>query len=74
MDLLEIKTSNHSLRSSGTLMLRVPAIKSKATLGDRSFFFAPKLWNCLPSNILQKETLASSKNSLKTYFFKLAYN
>ena len=61
-------------RSSSSLLLSVPAIKSRATLGDRAFIFAaPKLWNSLPSELREIKSIATFKRHLKTYLFKLAY-
>ena len=39
-DLVVIKSANYNLRSTNSMLLEVPAIKSKTTLGDRSFAMA----------------------------------
>ena len=39
-DLLCIKTSSYNLRSSGSLLLAMPAVRTKVTLGDRAFVYA----------------------------------
>ena len=50
--LISVKTSCYNLRGSNTLLLAMPSVKSKATLGDRTFAIAaPSLWNSLPSEL-----------------------
>ena len=57
------------------MLLEVPTIKSKTTLGDRSFAMAaPKLWNTLPTELRRIQSVATFKCHLKTYLFKLAYD
>ena len=47
--LISIKTSCYNLRGSNTLLLAMPSVKSKATLGDQAFTVAtPSLWYSLP--------------------------
>ena len=75
-ELLELKTSSrYNLRSSNDKhLLEHPKIKSKVTLGDRSFTVAaPKLWNNLPSALWNASNIDSFKRLLKTYLFKEAY-
>ena len=68
--LISIETSCYNLRGSKTLLLAMPPVKSKATLGDRAFAVAaPSLWNSLPSE-LRSNTCVTH---LKTYLFSLAY-
>ena len=44
------------------------------TYGDRAFSIAgPKLWNDLPLEIRKCASVATFKQSLKTFLFKLAY-
>ena len=51
-DLLTFKTSFYNLRSSGSILLSIPAVRSKTTSGDRAFVVAaPKLWNSLPKEL-----------------------
>ena len=62
--------SNDSL--SGTLI--VPRFK-KLKHGGRSFStVAPSLWNCLPSDIRNADTVSLFKSMLKTHMFKEYYN
>ena len=47
-----VKTSCYNLRGSNTLLLDMPPVKSKATLGDRAFAVAaPSLRNSLHSDL-----------------------
>ena len=63
-----------SLRSSNANLLTVPRTSMK-TYGDRSFsVVAPVLWNTLPDCIKSSQTLYSFKKSLKTHFFKQAFD
>ena len=42
----------YNLRSSGQIFLASPTLRTKVTLGDRSFqVAAPKLWNALPREL-----------------------
>ena len=51
------------------LLLEIPSIKSKKTLGDRSFkMAAPAVWNNLPYNLRNGTNFNKFKSSLKTYF------
>ena len=51
-DLLTFKSSLYNLRSSGSILLSMPAVRSK-TLGDRAFMVAaPTIWNSLPKELL----------------------
>ena len=52
-ELLTFKSSLYNLRSSGSiLVLSMPAVRPKTTLGDRAFMVAaPTLWNCLPKEL-----------------------
>ena len=62
-----------SLRSSNLLLLKITKTRSKS-YGDRAFQnSAPKIWNSLPLNIRQCETLASFKSKLKEHLFKESY-
>ena len=76
-EIIKIKshTHRHNLRSrQDTLLLEIPRIRSKVTLGDRSFLVAaPKLWNNLPLKIRKSPTLQTFKTLLKTYLFQYAY-
>ena len=71
--LLNFKTYSRSLRSSCKEYLVVPRSRLK-TYGDRAFSIAgPKLWNDLPLEIRKCASVATFKQSLKTFLFKLAY-
>ncbi len=73
-DLLKIKRSLYSLRSSAALTLEVPKTRHE-TLGDRSFMSAaPREWNTLPSERRSLDDLAVFKKQLKTYYFTVALN
>ncbi len=53
--------------------LIIPRI-STSTAGGISFFhLAPKLWNNLPNNVREADTLCQFKSRLKTHLFNLAY-
>ena len=72
-DLLDFKTYSRSLRSSCKEYLVVPRSRLK-TYGDRAFSIAgSKLWNDLPLEIRICASVATFKQSLKTFLFKLAY-
>ena len=72
-DLLNFKTYSRSLRSSCKEYLVVPRSRLK-TYGDRAFSIAgPKSWNDLPLEIRKCVSVATFKQSLKTFLFKLAY-
>ena len=72
-DMLQVKSSEYSLRSTDTLTLEVPKTNCK-TLGDRSFqAVAPREWNVLPSDLRVVNDFNVFKCRLKTHFFSLAY-
>ncbi len=61
------------LRSQNSVHLIIPRI-SKSTAGCRYFFYlAPKLWNNLPNNVREADTLCQFKSRLKTHLFNLVY-
>ena len=71
--LLHVRSSLRRLRSSSTTILSIPRTKSKA-FGDRAFeHCAPVLWNQLPDDIKNCQTLASFKSKLKTHLFIQAF-
>lgn len=73
-ELLSIHAPSRALRSAELLLLDVPRTQFK-TRGDRAFSAAaPRLWNNLPLSIRSAQSLHCFKSSLKTYFFKLAFN
>ncbi len=72
-DLLDKKHTTHNTRSADTNVLKIPATKL-VTCGDRAFQkAAPTLWNDLPTNHRNIDSLASSKTKLKTHLFTIYY-
>ena len=72
-DLLTFKSSLYNLRSSGSILLSMPAVRLK-TLGDRAFMVAaPRLWNSLPKELCAITNVNSFKAHIKTYLFKTLY-
>ena len=72
-DLLTFKSSLYNLRSSDSILLSMPAARSK-TLGDRAFMVAaPRLWNSLPKELRAITNVNSFKAHIKTYLFKTLY-
>ena len=70
----DVSFSRYCLRLTNSLTLNYPALKSRKTLGDRSFFVAaPKLWNKLPSDIRDLNSINSFKTAIKTYLFRQAF-
>ena len=73
-ELILPQTSTRSLRSTDSLLLRVPKTKL-STMGDRAFSSAaPRLWNRLPAQLRAPQTLDAFKAGLKTYLFREAFN
>ena len=73
-DIVQKHQPTRSLRSTEKSLLVVPVLRT-ATYGERCFSrHAAILWNDLPENIKQLNTLSSFKRPLKTYLFKLAYD
>ena len=74
--MLQKKPSHtRSTRSSSYTMplLNRPA-HSKATLCDRSFYFASSsVWNSIPNDVRCAPSLSSFQFRLKTYVFRSAY-
>ena len=72
-NLLTFKSSLYNLRSSGSILLSMPAVRSK-TLGDRaSMVAAPRLWNSPPKELRTITNVNSFKAHIKTYLFKTLY-
>ena len=60
--------------SSYTMPLLNRPAHSKATLGDRLFYFAYfSVWNSIPNDVMCAPSLSSSKSRLKTYLLRSAY-
>ena len=75
VDLIAVAAqSRYNLRSRNAT-LSVPAnARCLPILGDQAFqSAAPKLWNSLPAEIRNIQSLTSFKRALKTYFFKTAF-
>ena len=75
IELINIKPrSIYNLRSNQSLLLDPPKGKMLVTLGDRSFSAAaPYLWNSLPAELRDIQSLAIFKCKLKTYVFRAAF-
>ena len=70
----DVSLGRYCLRSLNSLTLNYPALKSCKTLGDRPFFVAaPKLWNELPSDIRDLNSINKFKTTIKTYPFRQAF-
>ena len=70
-DLLKIRSSSRSLRSSSMDYLVQPVSKTK-TYGDRAFSVcAPKLWNSIPFSIrnYKSSSVTIFKKNSKTFLF-----
>ena len=67
-DLLTKFIPPRNLRSANKSLLQMP-VKVK-TYGQRSFSYAaPHLWNSLPEEIKNSNTIDSFKSALKTFIF-----
>ena len=72
-DLLKPYQPTRSLRSASRDMLQVPRSRL-CTFGDRAFAtFAPRLWNNLPAELRQVESLEHFKSAYKTYLFSQCF-
>jgi hypothetical protein len=72
-DLLSPVVPSRPLRSSSSLLLHIPRTRTK-TYGDRAFScYAPKLWNVLPKEVRDSNTLEIFKRTLKSHLFKAAF-
>ena len=70
----ETYTPSRQLRSSVKNILVKPRYKLE-TYGKRTFKFqSADLWNKLPEELKNTDTLASFKSNLKTYLFKTAFH
>lgn len=73
-ELVHIKTSTRSLRSSSSIQLILPPARL-VTMGSRAFSrSAPYLWNSLPPYIQHSTSIATFKSHLKTNLFRQAYS
>lgn len=72
-DTIQLYQPTRALRSQNAGLLVTPRVH-KATLGRRAFSYqAPLLWNQLPANVKEAETVTAFKARLKTFLFELAY-
>ena len=74
-DLISIrKQSSYNLRSNKELLLVLPPVSFRLTLGGRTFSYAMvEEWNSLPSSIRHITSLATFKEHLQTYFYRKAF-
>ena len=74
-DMLHKKPSHtrNARSSSYTMPLLNRPAHSKATLGDRSFYFASSFRNSIPNDVRCAPSVSSSKSRLKTYLFRSVY-
>ena len=61
-------------RNNNGILLVSPRLKTKKTMGDRSFMVAaPALWKSLPLSVRQAKGIDSFKRLVKTYLFSKAF-
>ena len=73
-DLPAFKLSLYKLRSAGSILLSMPAVRSKTTLGDTAFMVAaPRLWNSLPKELRAITIVNSFKARIRTYVVRTVY-
>ena len=73
-DIIIIRTQTRSLRSSSSILLKSPPLRSlkTASYGHRAFSAsAPALWNQLPAHIRDISSVNLFKSRLKTHLFTL---
>ncbi|KAL3045386.1 hypothetical protein OYC64_013622 [Pagothenia borchgrevinki] len=72
-DLLILYQPPRSLRSTSAGFLSIPRAKLRS-FGDRAFSVAaPKLWNSLPQDLRESESLTLFQSRLKTHLFNAVY-
>lgn len=72
-EMLTLRESNRTLRSTNQLLLVVPRTRYRRW-GDQAFSVAgPRLWNKLPADLRTITELGPFKAKLKTYLFRLAF-
>ena len=76
LDLIKIEeSSRYQLRSDRGILLMDNTYRTKKTLGHRAFEnTAPKVWDRLPLEIRQCQSLNIFKVLLKAHLFKSAFN
>ncbi|KAK7944446.1 hypothetical protein WMY93_000174 [Mugilogobius chulae] len=73
-ELLHVTSHTRSLRSSSAIQLTVPPARL-STMGSRAFSrSASHLWNSLPPDLRNIQSLPDFKSCLKTYLFRIAYS
>ena len=73
-DLVEPYTPTRNLRSASGNYITTKTAKFKS-LGDRSFeVTAPSVWNSLPLEIRQSNSLEMFKRLLKTHYFNISFS
>ncbi|KAK0151427.1 hypothetical protein N1851_007280 [Merluccius polli] len=73
-DLLHVATPSRTLRSSASIHLTVPSARLN-TMGSRAFSrSAPRLWNSLPPQLRNMDSLHLFKSTLKTHLFRTAFS
>lgn len=73
-EFVKVYSPPRTLRSSSKILLNKPRV-NLVNYGERAFdFAAADVWNSLPDELKQAESLAIFKNNLKTYLFNLHYN
>jgi hypothetical protein len=56
------------------MLLKPLAVRTLPTLGDGAFAYAaPRLWNELPLELREEQSITLFKRKLKTFLFKKAY-
>ena len=69
---LSFPSHSVSTRSSDSLVLSIPYVRS--SLGKRAFsVIGPRLWNSLPPDIRNSNSLPTFRSRLKTHLFKIAF-
>ena len=69
-DLLTKYVPPRNLRSANKSLLQMPVKVKTHTYGQRSFSYAaPRLWNSLPEEIKNSNTIDLFKSALKTFLF-----
>jgi hypothetical protein len=72
-ELIQRRIPSRALRSSNTIQLLEPKVRTKG-YGERSFrSAAPRLWNQLPDHMKRLTSVCAFKRTLKTHLFKSAY-
>ena len=72
-DILHSYVPNRDLRSADSLLLNVPFTHSNRCSQSAFSYYAPKLWNSLPSVIRNAPSLQCFKTMLKTHLFQKFY-